>query len=157
MCVTVHRAWIARRAKLDQCLELQLFNRDCEQAETWMAAREQSLRDDQEGGSVDQLIKKHEDFDRAINSQEEKITALQNLAEHLVSNDHYDSPGIERRRDQVLDRYVYVCVCLCVCGANTSLALKLCSQVCSATKAKENFQNREHISLRSLTLNHRRQ
>lgn len=98
------RAWIARRAKLDQCLELQLFNRDCEQAETWMAAREQSLRDDQEGGSVDQLIKKHEDFDRAINSQEEKITALQNLAEHLISSGHYDSPGIAQRRDQVLDR-----------------------------------------------------
>lgn len=106
----VFSAWIARRAKLDQCLELQLFNRDCEQAETWMAAREQSLRDDQEGGSVDQLIKKHEDFDRAINSQEEKISALQNLAEHLISNNHYDSPGIAQRRDQVLDR----CVCFYV-------------------------------------------
>ena len=45
----LYRAWIARRAKLDQCLEMQLFNRDCEQAETWMAAREQSLRDDQVG------------------------------------------------------------------------------------------------------------
>ncbi len=99
-----YRAWIARRAKLDQCLEMQLFNRDCEQAETWMAAREQSLRDDQEGGSVDQLIKKHEDFDRAINNQEEKIDALKNLAEHLIQNDHYDAQGIADRRDQVLDR-----------------------------------------------------
>ena len=42
----IFRAWIARDAKLDQCLELQLFNRDCEQAETWMAAREASFKDE---------------------------------------------------------------------------------------------------------------
>jgi len=70
VCVA-RRAWIARRGKLDQCLELQLFNRDCEQAETWMAAREASLEDsvDGSGDSVEALLKKHEDFDRAINSQ----------------------------------------------------------------------------------------
>ena len=48
--VSYFRAWVARRAKLDQCLELQLFNRDCEQAETWMAAREATLRDEVDGG-----------------------------------------------------------------------------------------------------------
>ena len=30
--------------KLDQCLDLQIFNRDCEQAENWMEARENSLK-----------------------------------------------------------------------------------------------------------------
>ena len=76
------RAWIARRAKLDQCLELQLFNRDCKQAETWMAAREASLEDSVEGSgdSVETLLKKHEDFDRAIASQEEEIAAMETLA-----------------------------------------------------------------------------
>jgi len=82
------RAWIARRSKLDQCLELQLFNRDCEQAETWMAARESSLEDsvDGAGDSVEALLKRHEDFDRAIASQEEKITAINNLAEQVNIN-----------------------------------------------------------------------
>ena len=100
-------AWIARRAKLDQCLELQLFQRDCELAETWMAARESSLQDsvDGSGDSVEALLKKHEDFDRAINSQEEKIAALQSFAEQLTSNDHYDIPGVEQRRDEVLERW----------------------------------------------------
>lgn len=56
--------------KLDQCLELQLFYRDCEQAESWMASREAFLAGDSvDGDSVETLIKKHEDFDRAINSQ----------------------------------------------------------------------------------------
>lgn len=36
-------AWIARRKVLDQCLELQLFYRDCEQADNWMSARESFL------------------------------------------------------------------------------------------------------------------
>ena len=62
----------------------------------------------QESGSVDQLIKKHEDFDRAINNQEEKIDALKNLAEHLIQNDHYDAQGIADRRDQVLDRQIII-------------------------------------------------
>lgn len=54
------------------CRPLQLFNRDCEQAENWMAAREAFLASDDKGDSLDSveaLIKKHEDFDKAINVQ----------------------------------------------------------------------------------------
>ena len=46
-----------RRARLDQCLEGQLFNRDCDQAETWMAAREATLRDEVDGGQSSALAK----------------------------------------------------------------------------------------------------
>jgi len=35
----LEKQWIARRMQLDQCLELQLFYRDCEQAENWMGSR----------------------------------------------------------------------------------------------------------------------
>ena len=104
---SVYRAWIDRRARLDQCLEAQLFNRDCEQAETWMAAREASLEDsDGSGEGVDALLRKHEDFDRAINSQEEKIVALVTFADQLIAGDHYDKDGIAERRDKVLERCV---------------------------------------------------
>lgn len=98
----LEKAWVQRRMMLDQCLELQvmtcsairwpvrnnflsftyqltsvfvipqLFNRDCEQAENWMAAREAFLASDDKGDSLDSveaLIKKHEDFDKAINVQ----------------------------------------------------------------------------------------
>ena len=44
----IDRAWVARRVKLDQCLELQLFNRDCETAEAWMESREAFIKDDEE-------------------------------------------------------------------------------------------------------------
>ncbi|XP_013775722.1 spectrin alpha chain-like isoform X2 [Limulus polyphemus] len=99
-------AWHARRMKLDQCLELQLFYRDCEQAENWMASREAFLSSDDMGGdNVEALIKKHEDFDKAIQAQEEKITALAQMADQLVAGDHYDSDAIKDKKEQVLDRW----------------------------------------------------
>ncbi|KAI1882449.1 hypothetical protein AGOR_G00250870 [Albula goreensis] len=104
----LEKAWAQRRVMLDQCLQLQLFNRDCEQAENWMAAREAFLASDDKGDSLDSveaLIKKHEDFDKAINVQEEKIAVLKSFADQLVAADHYAKPDISNRRDQVLNRW----------------------------------------------------
>lgn len=124
--------------QLDQCLELMLFYRDCEQAENWMSAREAFLASeevDSKGDNVEALIKKHEDFDKAINAhvrslhhhsyallvfiffnmkansryilclQEEKIAALQTLADQLMAAEHYAGPQIDSKRKQVLDRW----------------------------------------------------
>lgn len=44
VCLGLEKAWNDRNRKLDQCLDLQMFNRDCEQAENWMEAREMSLK-----------------------------------------------------------------------------------------------------------------
>ncbi|KAK9511531.1 hypothetical protein O3M35_000170 [Rhynocoris fuscipes] len=104
----LEKAWISRRMQLDQCLELQLFYRDCEQAENWMSAREAFLSAeevDSKGDNVEALIKKHEDFDKAINAHEEKIAALQTLADQLMAADHYASKAIDDKRKQVLDRW----------------------------------------------------
>lgn len=98
-----------------------------------MAAREAFLASDDKGDSLDSveaLIKKHEDFDKAINvqvgaafcervesfkvaqladqscsaAQEEKIAALQSFADQLIAQDHYAKPEIFNRRNEVLDR-----------------------------------------------------
>ena len=101
-------AWKMRQEKLDQCLELQLFNRDCETAEQWMKSRENALRDDNgKNGpeSVEAAIKRHEDFDRAINAQEEKIANLQTFANTLISNGHYDEANVKERIEMVLERW----------------------------------------------------
>ncbi|XP_051492286.1 spectrin alpha chain, non-erythrocytic 1 isoform X3 [Apus apus] len=105
----LEKAWVQRRMMLDQCLELQLFHRDCEQAENWMAAREAFLNTEDKGDSLDSveaLIKKHEDFDKAINVQEEKIAVLQSFADQLISADHYAKGVIATRRNEVLDRWL---------------------------------------------------
>uniref|UniRef100_A0A452EHD5 Spectrin alpha chain, non-erythrocytic 1 n=1 Tax=Capra hircus TaxID=9925 RepID=A0A452EHD5_CAPHI len=104
----LEKAWVQRRMMLDQCLELQLFHRDCEQAENWMAAREAFLNTEDKGDSLDSveaLIKKHEDFDKAINVQEEKIAALQSFADQLIAGGHYAKGDISSRRNEVLDRW----------------------------------------------------
>lgn len=104
----LEKAWIARRVQLDQNLDLQLFYRDCEQAENWMSDREAFLAAeevDSKGDNVEALIKKHEDFDKAINAHEDKIAALQSLADQLISNEHYASKPIDDKRKQVLDRW----------------------------------------------------
>lgn len=59
----------------------QLFHRDCEQAENWMAAREAFLNTEDKGDSLDSveaLIKKHEDFDKAINVQVRSVAEGEN-------------------------------------------------------------------------------
>ena len=97
--------------KLDQCLELQLFYRDCEQAENWMSSREAFLSSDEadaKSDNVEALIKKHEDFDKAINAQEEKIAALNLFADQLIAAEHYAQSDIGEKRGQVLDRWQHL-------------------------------------------------
>lgn len=86
-----------------------MFLRDCEQAEDWMAIRETSLAgDDVDGNKVDALIKKHEDFNRAINLQEAKIQSLTTGANKLLETDHYDSDAIRAKLTDVLDRWSHL-------------------------------------------------
>ncbi|GMT03322.1 hypothetical protein PENTCL1PPCAC_25496, partial [Pristionchus entomophagus] len=102
----LEEAWIARRNVLDQCLELQLYYRDCEQADNWMSAREAFLaQEDPTGDNVESLIKKHEDFDKAITNQQEKMNALKSFANQLINNGHYDGPAVARKQDEIQRRW----------------------------------------------------
>lgn len=104
----LENGWTERRLQLDQNLDLQLYLRDCEQAENWMSAREAFLNAeevDSKGDNVEALIKKHEDFDKAINGHEEKIAALQVLADQLIAQNHYAASLIDDKRQQVLERW----------------------------------------------------
>merc|ERR1719232_641463 len=105
----LEKAWIARRMQLDECLELQLFYRDCEQAENWMSSREAFLAADDvdsgEGDNVEAMIKKHEDFDKAIGNQEEKIESLSTYADQLIASEHYAASDILNKRKEVLARW----------------------------------------------------
>ncbi|KAH8239266.1 hypothetical protein KR032_002631 [Drosophila birchii] len=104
----LEKAWTERRLQLEQNLDLQLYMRDCELAESWMSAREAFLNADDDanaGGNVEALIKKHEDFDKAINGHEQKIAALQTVADQLIAQNHYASNLVDEKRKQVLERW----------------------------------------------------
>ncbi len=54
--------------------------------------------------SVEALIKKHEDFEKSLDAQEEKMNAVDQFAKKLMSAGHYASVTIANRRDTVLQR-----------------------------------------------------
>ncbi|KAM7054281.1 spectrin alpha chain, erythrocytic 1 isoform 1-T1 [Molossus nigricans] len=103
----LEKAWEQRMKMLDQCLKFQLFQGQCDLAESWMVARENSLRSDDEGSldSLEALMKKRDDLEKAITAQEKKITELENFAEQLIADDHYAKEEIATQLQWVLDRW----------------------------------------------------
>ena len=54
--------------------------------------------------SVEALIKKHEDFEKSLAAQEEKIKALNEFATKLIEGQHYAAEDVTQRRDAVRGR-----------------------------------------------------
>ncbi|XP_004415736.1 PREDICTED: spectrin alpha chain, erythrocytic 1 [Odobenus rosmarus divergens] len=103
----LEKAWKQRKRMLDQCLELQLFHGNCDQAESWMLARENFLRSEGHSSldTLGALMKKRDDLDKAITAQENKITELDHVAKRLIADDHYAKEEIAARFQRVLDRW----------------------------------------------------
>ena len=57
---------------------------------------------------IEMMIKKHEDFDKAIGNQEEKIEALQTFADQLVASEHYATPDIDGKNMEVLEGWSHL-------------------------------------------------
>lgn len=71
--------WTNRSVIYDQNLDVQLFKREASTLENWIMVREGNLRDGKVGESINQvedLIRKHEDFEKTIVAQEDKFQAL---------------------------------------------------------------------------------
>ena len=88
-------------------MDLQLFYRDTEQADTWMAKQESFLVNQDPGDSLDSveaLIKKHEDFEKSLAAQEEKIKALDEFATKLIDGEHYAAEDVAERRALLLEK-----------------------------------------------------
>jgi len=99
--------WEKRRILYEQCVDLQLFYRDTEQADAWMAKQEAFLANEDLGDSLDSveaLIKKHEDFDKSLAAQEEKIKVLDDFAGKLIEGEHYAADDVAQRRQLLLER-----------------------------------------------------
>ena len=54
--------------------------------------------------SADALVKKHEGFEKTLQTQAEKIEELQSFASELVQSSHYDINNIKSRFHSVFDR-----------------------------------------------------
>jgi len=99
--------WASKKLLFDQCMELQLFYRDTDQADTWMSKQETFLSNTDIGDSLDSvesLIQKHENFSKSFTAQEEKIRNLIEYANQLIDKNHYASNDIASRKELLLAR-----------------------------------------------------
>ncbi|XP_077178896.1 spectrin beta chain, non-erythrocytic 5 isoform X2 [Paroedura picta] len=75
----VKESWDTRKELYKENWEIQLLQRELDQAEAWLTAREGFLSDPSYGHSisdVEQLLKKHQDFEKMLEAQEEKFAQL---------------------------------------------------------------------------------
>uniref|UniRef100_A0A8C3S247 Calponin-homology (CH) domain-containing protein n=1 Tax=Chelydra serpentina TaxID=8475 RepID=A0A8C3S247_CHESE len=75
----VKESWEVRKELYEENWEIQLLRREMEQAEAWLAAKESFLSDPSYGDSVsdvEELLKKHRDFEKMLAAQEEKFVQL---------------------------------------------------------------------------------
>ena len=61
---------------------MQVFKRDADLLENWLISRETLMHEGKLGetiAQVEDLIRKHEDFEKTVQAQEEKFSALQRV------------------------------------------------------------------------------
>merc|ERR1712213_22125 len=95
----IHR-WEERWEHLQLILEVYQFARDAAVAEAWLIAQDPYLKSDELGQTIDEvenLIKKHEAFEKAAAAQEERFAALERLTT-------FELKELRRRQDEELER-----------------------------------------------------
>ena len=61
---------------------------------------------------VDELLKKHETFEKLLTTQEEKVITMVELAEQLKVDKHFASEDINEKQQSVINRYIHSHLCL---------------------------------------------
>jgi len=95
----IHR-WEERWEHLQLILEVYQFARDAAVAEAWLIAQDPYLKSEEFGHSIDEvenLIKKHEAFEKAAAAQEERFAALERLTT-------FELKDMKRRQDEEMMR-----------------------------------------------------
>merc|ERR1719391_1739775 len=95
----IHR-WEERWEHLQLILEVYQFARDAAVAEAWLMAQDPYLKSEEYGQTIDEvenLIKKHEAFEKAAAAQEERFAALERLTT-------FELKDMKRRQDEEMRR-----------------------------------------------------
>ncbi|KAF9795646.1 hypothetical protein SFRURICE_005764, partial [Spodoptera frugiperda] len=103
----VIKEWHEKDAYLKQLVQLQSFNRECDQIDASTGAHEAYLEYKQFGSSVDEaeaLVKRHEELEARLAAQDERLATFVQRAEALEKIPHYAADHIAARRAAVLQR-----------------------------------------------------
>lgn len=89
----VKTEWLGKEAWLEQCLELQQFNREADQIEATTSSHATFLEFVELGESLDDveaLLKQHEKFENTLHAQDDRLKIFSDVADKLIAQDHYD-------------------------------------------------------------------
>ena len=107
----LHNAWNKKKILLEQKIDLFCFLRDAKQIDNMSSAQEVALTSEDYGVTVEAVlknVKRHDEMEKLILQQDEKVAVLQDHGKKLVEQNHYDSGNIRRRLQEVVDRRVKV-------------------------------------------------
>merc|ERR1712079_755524 len=103
----LHR-WEERWEHLQLILEVYQFARDAAMAEAWLLAQDPYLKSEEFGRTIDEvenLIKKHEAFEKAAAAQEERFAALERLTTFELKELKRKQDEEELRRREEASRF----------------------------------------------------
>lgn len=103
----VQRGWAEKQQWLQQCVDLQVFNREADKIDATTKGHEAFLEYGDLGHSLDEvesIFKRHADFENTLGAQDKILKSFSDHADKLTANNHYDSAYIQKRRADVLAR-----------------------------------------------------
>ena len=101
----VLRGWQEKGDYLRQVRDLQLFNREADQVDASTSAQNKFLQNIDVGDNfedVEAMLKRHEDFSATLAAQEERVSGLVEMADSLVTAQHFSADTIGERKAKVL-------------------------------------------------------
>lgn len=103
----LHRGWLEKQKWLQQCVELQVFNREANKIDATTKGHEAFLEHTPLGNSLDDveaILKRHGDFENTLGAQDKVLKNFTENADKLIVNEHYDASYIDKRRNEVIAR-----------------------------------------------------
>ncbi|XP_067895807.1 spectrin beta chain, non-erythrocytic 5 isoform X2 [Heterodontus francisci] len=103
----LNEAWQDRSTRLAEAIDLQIFYGYVEQSESWLSSKEAFLANEDQGDSllsVENLQQKHQQFEKAVEAQLEKVNVMERFAQQLKQNKHSDCAQITLKCQAVLQR-----------------------------------------------------
>lgn len=96
----LHAAYQMKKVHLDQLLDLHIFLREAKQLENLSNAQEATLGKTDFGVTVDEVasqVKKHDAFEKLIHTQDERLEALLQFGDKLISQKHFESAQVSAK------------------------------------------------------------
>ena len=103
----LNKMWDDRKLVLTQNLNLQMYLRDAAQVESLLSQQERNLAKDDLPTSLEgteERIKQHQAFISTLQANNDKVNAVCQFANKLISDGHPESARIKRKAEQIVDR-----------------------------------------------------